>query len=121
MGKTKSGRRGKNRILSERRRWEENLIRQDGVATLGSTIGELVQFLNAEDIIAEQTAIVIWDQVVGEKIAQEAQPKSIKNGILKVKVRNAVWRQELTFMKDDIVKRLNNELDGKFVSEIIFS
>ena len=109
------------RVLSQRRRWEKSFLRCNSSTSLGEVIDELIQAMGAKDIIAEQDAITKWKQVVGERIAEQTEAKSIKNGILKVKVGNQVWRQELTYMKDDIMQRLNIALDGKFVSEIIFS
>ena len=71
--------------------------------------------------LAEQSAVTVWDQAVGETISREAQPKSIKQGVLKVKVKDAAWRQELSFMKDDIIGKLNHVLGREIVSDIIFS
>jgi len=121
ISKFNSCRKSGRKILSQRKKWEQGAVRQNVATSLGNAIRELVDFLDVDDIITEQTAITKWEQVVGEKIAQVAQPKSIKKGILKVKVKNSVWRQELTFMKEDIVQKLNNELHSKIVSEIIFT
>ena len=119
-GKNSNGS-GKKRILSQRKKWENALTRRSEATSLGSAIQQLVQLMNVRDIIAEQSVINRWEKVVGERIAGVTEPRSIKKGILKVKVSNQAWRQELVYLKDDIVKKLNDDLEERFVSDIVFS
>ena len=62
----------------------------------------------------------IWDSVVGEKISKHAQPSTIKNGVLTVKVTDSVWMQDLKFEAEGIKERLNCELKGEAVRKIKF-
>lgn len=62
----------------------------------------------------------VWDDVVGEHIAREAQPKQIRNMILWVHVSSSTWMQQLEFMKQDIVSKLNERIGEKVVHDIRF-
>ena len=62
----------------------------------------------------------IWNDVVGKTIAQNAQPEKIRNGTLFVKVSSPVWMQQLQFMKEMIVEKLNQRLKGEVVKTIFF-
>ena len=62
----------------------------------------------------------IWNDVVGKTIALNAQPEKIRNGTLFVKVSSPVWMQQLQFMKELIVEKLNQRLKGEVVKTIFF-
>ena len=62
----------------------------------------------------------LWDEAVGKQIADHAQPSSIKEGILVVKVSNSVWLQELEFRTHEIRERINRALQREAVQKIRF-
>ena len=61
-----------------------------------------------------------WEEVVGEKIANVAVPIKNKKGILFVKVRDAVWKFELTRRKEEIHKMINEHLKKNSIKDIVF-
>ena len=63
----------------------------------------------------------VWDEVVGDRIAGNAQPSWIKKGRLMVKVSDPIWLQELKFVGEDIKEKLNMKLGRKAVGQIDFS
>ncbi len=62
----------------------------------------------------------IWDQAVGERIAENTVPESMRRGVLFVNVASSVWMQQLHFLKDEILEKVNNELDSTRIKEIRF-
>jgi predicted nucleic acid-binding Zn ribbon protein len=50
----------------------------------------------------------IWDELVGERIAKVARPDFIKHETLWIKVSNPVWKTELNFMKQDLMKKIGS-------------
>ena len=62
----------------------------------------------------------MWEGVVGSHIAKKAHPEGVKNGILQVSVESSVWMQELTFMKQQILERLNQVCESSGVKDIRF-
>lgn len=62
----------------------------------------------------------VWEEVVGPAISKNAQPSWIKNGRLRVRVSNPIWRQELEFVEEDMRQKLNNKLGRKAVEKIEF-
>lgn len=55
----------------------------------------------------------IWKQAVGPDIAERTQPQSMNRGTLVIKAATAAWQNELTFLKADLIKRLNDALAGR--------
>ena len=62
----------------------------------------------------------IWDDVVGPAIAGNAQPAWIKEGRLRVRVSDSIWRQELEFSRETIKEKLNGKLGRSAVKKIEF-
>ncbi len=62
----------------------------------------------------------VWDEVVGPAIAEHAQPSNIKKKQLRVRVAEPIWLQELEFVADTIIEKLNRRLGRKAVEKIIF-
>ncbi len=71
--------------------------------------------------LEENALLKLWPKAVGQQIALQTQPDCLKNRTLFVKTTSSVWVQQLHFMKEEILQKLN-ELAGKFaVKDIHFS
>ena len=62
----------------------------------------------------------IWDEVVGETIAEHAHPSNIRGKKLRVHVSEPIWLQELEFVAETIKEKLNRKLGRNAVEKIIF-
>ena len=62
----------------------------------------------------------IWEEVVGPQIAGKTRPEALRNGVLVVSVTSSVWMQELSFMKQKILDRINQTLAPGTIREIRF-
>lgn len=61
-----------------------------------------------------------WAEVVGPQVAAVTQVEKVEGTKLVVRVKNSTWAHELTFLKGDIVRRLNLALGGPVLSDIRF-
>lgn len=61
---------------------------------------------------------LVWDDAVGAQIAAKARPVSIRDGMLTVAVANSPWMQQLTFLKQGIIDKLNAQLGCELVRDI---
>ena len=62
----------------------------------------------------------IWPAIVGEKIAENTCLESVKRGTLFVNASSSAWMQELHFLKDMIIEKLEKELGEETVKDIRF-
>ena len=60
----------------------------------------------------------IWEQAVDEEISRNAKPISFKNGKLVLMAVDPIWRNELNFLKTNIITSLNRILGKKKVRHI---
>ncbi len=67
-----------------------------------------------------EKAVVLWGEVVGARVARRAKAEAVRGGILFVRVANSTWLQELSLLKEEIIKKLNALLGGDIVKDIVF-
>lgn len=61
----------------------------------------------------------LWDETVGESIAQQTKNLRFDNGKLIMNVKNPAWRQEIHMKRFSIAKKLNEQVGEKIIKEII--
>ncbi len=82
-------------------------------------IDDLCRRWGIEKKVKEYQALSMWPQIVGKRIAEKAKPLGIQKGKLFLSVESASWRNELTFLKRDIIDKINRSVGTKVVHEII--
>ncbi len=87
---------------------------------LGAVLDQSLKRFDLTARLDEYGVWPIWNDIVGKTIANNAQPEKIRNGTLFVKVTSPVWMQQLQFMKEMIVEKLNERLNGEVVKTIFF-
>ena len=61
-----------------------------------------------------------WKETVGPLINENTTIKSFKKGLLIIKTKTPVWRNELLFQKNDIIQKLNFKLEKNKIKDIRF-
>ena len=87
---------------------------------LNTTIKKFLNNFGLTQGVNQNTAIILWEEVVGEKISKNTEPISVEHGTLTVSVSNPTWRQELVFKQQDIINQLNKKLGKNTIKEVRF-
>ena len=80
----------------------------------------MLQKFGIDNAVAQNKALNIWNEVVGEKIANNTEPDRVEHGVIIVKVSSPTWRQELYFQKKDIIQKINNIIGKNIIRDIRF-
>ena len=83
----------------------------------------LSEFLNGKDFKAINDTISLtaaWKQNVGDPISKNTEIIDFKNGKLIIKTSNPIWRNELSFQKNELLNKLKKAEPGLNITEIIF-
>ncbi len=70
--------------------------------------------------INENLVIVHWKEIVGDELIRYTNPSYIKNGILFIDVTNSMWAHHLTFLKRDIIDKVNRKIKKNVVKDLRF-
>jgi hypothetical protein len=60
----------------------------------------------------------VWPEVVGDYVADRAEPATVMNGVLTVRCSEAVVADTLTLESQDVLQRLNERLGGEPITRI---
>ena len=83
---------------------------------LNSVLHDMKSGVGKEHIMLRDT----WNKAVGDRIAENTHPESVRKGVLFVNVSNSVWMQELHFLRDKILEKVNKEPGSTRIEEIRF-
>jgi|LAHS01.1.fsa_nt_gb predicted nucleic acid-binding Zn ribbon protein len=85
-------------------------------------IGDVLQrFLRDEGLetpLMQKRLIDAWGQVVGRMADSQTSDKYIKNQVLYVKILNPALRQDLSMMRGQLVKLLNEKVGSSVISDV---
>jgi predicted nucleic acid-binding Zn ribbon protein len=89
-----------------------------GPRPVGGVLTEVVARLGLRRSLDDYRIFEAWDRVVGPQIARHAQPVRLDARRLVIHVHSAVWLQELTLLRDDLRRRINEWMGRELVSEL---
>jgi predicted nucleic acid-binding Zn ribbon protein len=62
-----------------------------------------------------------WSAIVGEGIAEHAEPISLREGTLKIRASSPTWATELTYLVEQIKSAVNADVGRPLVSQVVVS
>jgi predicted nucleic acid-binding Zn ribbon protein len=89
-----------------------------GLRKLDGVLETVVSRLGLRRDLDDYRIFEAWERVVGEQIARNAQPVRLDAKRLVVNVKNPVWMQELTLLREDIRRRINEWMGRELVQEL---
>lgn len=87
---------------------------------IGNLIDSILQERGYLSICKEWDVVAKWPVIVGEKIASVTECTRMEDGRLYVKVSSSSWRNEIVFLKDEIIKKIRKETDCSTLYDIVF-
>ena len=88
---------------------------------LSGVLENLLRSLGLEERMLPWRAAALWPSVVGEEAARRSEAVSCSAGTLFVQVSSSAWMHQLTFLRRDIQKEMNDRLGRPVIHEIVFT
>ncbi len=88
--------------------------------SLKTAINSMLKKFGIDGAIAQNKALNIWNEIVGDTVARNTQPERVEHGVIIVKVSSPTWRQELHFQKKEIIQKINNTIGKNVIKDIRF-
>ena len=70
--------------------------------------------------IVDSADVIVQFYDVFPNLEKVAIPQSCEKKVLKLKIENPAWRNELKFMETDIIEKINNHFNEKRINQIRF-
>tara|TARA_B100002003_G_C13982781_1_gene475179 strand:+ start:587 stop:901 length:315 start_codon:yes stop_codon:yes gene_type:complete len=87
---------------------------------LSVAVNHFIRNCGLEGKLREYTLKDRWDEIVGEPISSHARPDTIRFGTLYVLVDSSAWLQQLTFLKPELIRKIENNMNENIIKDIIF-
>ncbi|GAB4424591.1 MAG: hypothetical protein OHK0032_19050 [Thermodesulfovibrionales bacterium] len=75
--------------------------------SIGRLISPFLERLGIEESVRLEGIRKEWSNIFGSPLSLHMWPSSLKNGELLISVDSPVWLQQISFYKDEIIKKLN--------------
>lgn len=93
------------------------MFRRD-VQSIGDLLNMYLRREGLETPLPQRRAIDAWGKVVGAGVARYTGEKFIKNQTLFVKILSPALRQDLTMMRTQLVKRINEAVGSMVIADV---
>lgn len=93
------------------------MFRQD-VKPLSELLQQFIRKEGLETPLLQKRVINSWEKVTGHVVAEYTGEKFIRNQVLNVKITNPALRQDLSMMRTQLTKRLNEEAGSQVINDV---
>lgn len=93
------------------------MFRRD-VQSISDLLNMYLRREGLETPLLQRRAIDAWEKVVGAGVAPYTGEKFIKNQTLFVKILSPALRQDLTMMRTQLVKRINEAVGSMVIADV---
>lgn len=87
-------------------------------AAVADLLGAILRGTPAEKRLKEGRIWLVWESAVGSRIASHAAPAAFRDGTLTLTVDSAPWMQQLSFLKRELIAKVNGELGEDLVKDL---
>lgn len=96
-------------------------MRKQEPRSIGSLIKESLEQLPQLQLPLQTTRVIeAWPEVVGKGVAAYTRSIALRNGVLYVSLSSPIVRNELYYIRDRIIARLNERAEAPVVRQIVF-
>ena len=85
---------------------------------MGDLLGGVGKELGLSGAIGTGRVWARWVEVVGDAIADHAEPTSLKDGVLRIRTDSPTWATELSYKGTEIARRANEVAGATIVTEV---
>jgi len=87
---------------------------------IGSILESTLKGLEVDFQLKAYSIWGAWREIVGESVADQTQPRSIRNRILFMDVSHPAWIQQLQFLKPKLLEKINAFFGEPLLQDIRF-
>lgn len=87
---------------------------------LGSIIDSVLTKQGYYKKCQETSVITKWHIIVGDRISEVTRCTDVKDGIVYVSVANSSWRQEISYLKKEILSKIYKETKCTSIKDVVF-
>jgi len=87
---------------------------------LAGVLARLTARLGLDGELQGWRAVEHWPRIVGPRIARRTHAVGYRDGVLHVEVEGSAWMHELSFLKHELVRKIQRDLGTNRVRDVRF-
>jgi len=91
-----------------------------GQESIQSLLGGLLKDRRMLSSMRRVMVMTLWDQVVGDLVAQKSWPEKVNDGVLTIGVTSHTWADQLHLLKPQILSRYRQLLGRSILKDVEF-
>ena len=85
---------------------------------VGALLGGVISDLGIAKKLSECRVLLAWEEVAGVELCRRARPLRMVDARLELAVPSAAWRTQVSFAKDDLIRKLNERVGKTLIRDI---
>lgn len=94
-------------------------MRRNQTQNISEIIAAILKANGMEDKLSEVRLIKSWEELLGKSVARRTKDLQIRNRTLFVTLTSPVARNELMMIRDELIKRLNEQAGKQVIDKIV--
>lgn len=86
---------------------------------IGSLLSAYLKSNNLEQGMAEFRLKRAWGELLGASVSRSTRQLYVKDGVLFARMHSSVLRSEISLIKDDLIRRLNEAAGKEVIRDIV--
>ena len=95
-------------------------MRGDNSKKLGDIVRKLMANPKLSKRLDNLDALDAWEDIIGSSLLKYISDQKIYKGVLYVKLKSAVVRNELSYRKSEFIEEINQKTGKNLITDIVF-
>lgn len=95
------------------------VIRRTQTRTIKEVVRDYLRENQLDKKLDEQEMIRLWYDITGKMVARATRSVTIRNRKMFVRIESSVIRNEISMIRDGLIKELNSKFNEPLIDEII--
>lgn len=91
----------------------------ENAKSLSDLLGQFSQQKKLKKPLLEARIVALWKPLMGDVINKYTEKVSVKDKVLFVKVQQSALKNELLYLQDDIIEKINNEVGENAIVKMV--
>lgn len=91
----------------------------DNTQSLGDLLGQFSQQKKLKKPLLEARVVALWKPLMGDLINKYTEKVSVKDRVLIVKVQQSALKNELLYLQDEIIEKINKEVGENAIVKMV--
>tara|TARA_B100001093_G_scaffold62208_1_gene52268 strand:- start:10584 stop:10874 length:291 start_codon:yes stop_codon:yes gene_type:complete len=92
---------------------------RNNINTIGQVIKKLMGNNKLSKRLDDLNVLDIWNNIIGKDLEKYIKSTKLVDGKLHVKLRSSIVRNEISYKKTELIKRINEKLSKDVIKDII--